>query len=290
MTSRPILLVALVSLLARARLPARTASRRLRKRLHHARCARHRGRTWTATAASRARTAGKTGTATAASTRCGWRASRTGARRPGVHDELEAVAVVFDDGDAARRHRRGRRGGPVAHASCESVRAAHQQRLGLDYLLVHSTHNHQGPDTQGIWGARYLSERRRRRLHGDAARAHGRGARGGGGRARAGAARGRRDHRARPAHRHRGHARPAGDRRRHPRGAAARGGRPRRARHARQLRQPRRAALGPQLPAHRRHRRLRAARARARARLRRRRCTSPGSAAPRSGSPATSAG
>ncbi len=74
----------------------------------------------------------------------------------GVHDELEAVAAVFDDGQT--------RVGIVAadvvglsHGFVESVRAAHQQKLGLDYLVVHSTHNHQGPDTQGIWGSGYLN-------------------------------------------------------------------------------------------------------------------------------------
>ena len=73
----------------------------------------------------------------------------------GVHDELEAVAAVFEDGEE--------RVGIVAvdvvglsHSFVESVRAAHAERLGLDYLLVHSTHNHNGPDTQGIWGGSYL--------------------------------------------------------------------------------------------------------------------------------------
>ena len=73
----------------------------------------------------------------------------------GVHDELEAVAAVFDDGAL----RVGIVAADVVGLSrtfVESVRAAHQQRLGLDYLLVHSTHNHQGPDTQGIWGSSYL--------------------------------------------------------------------------------------------------------------------------------------
>ena len=73
----------------------------------------------------------------------------------GVHDELEAVAAVLDDGAL--------RVGIVAvdvvglsHGYVESVRRAHAERLGLDYLLVHSTHNHNGPDTQGIWGSSYL--------------------------------------------------------------------------------------------------------------------------------------
>ena len=69
----------------------------------------------------------------------------------GVHDELEAVAVVFDDGAT--------RVGIVAadvvglsHSFVERVRAVYAQELGLDYVLVHATHNHQGPDTQGLWG------------------------------------------------------------------------------------------------------------------------------------------
>jgi hypothetical protein len=73
----------------------------------------------------------------------------------GVHDELEAVAAVFDDGAL--------RVGIVAadlvglsHGFVKSVRRAHAARLGLDYLVVHSTHNHNGPDTQGIWGSSYL--------------------------------------------------------------------------------------------------------------------------------------
>ncbi len=69
----------------------------------------------------------------------------------GVHDELLAVAAVFDDGET--------RVGIVtadvvglSHSFVESVRAAHAKALALDYLLVHATHNHQGPDTQGLWG------------------------------------------------------------------------------------------------------------------------------------------
>jgi len=69
----------------------------------------------------------------------------------GVADELEAVAVVFDDGAT--------RVGIVAadvvglsHSFVEKVRDVYAEELGLDYLLVHATHNHQGPDTQGIWG------------------------------------------------------------------------------------------------------------------------------------------
>ncbi len=69
----------------------------------------------------------------------------------GVHDDLEAVAAVFEDGEM--------RVGIVAadvvglsHTFVLSVREAFSEPLGLDYLLVHSTHNHNGPDTQGLWG------------------------------------------------------------------------------------------------------------------------------------------
>ena len=73
----------------------------------------------------------------------------------GVKDELEAVAAVFDDGET----RVGIVAADVVGLSrtfVESVREAHAERLGLDYVLVHSTHNHNGPDTQGIWGGSYL--------------------------------------------------------------------------------------------------------------------------------------
>ena len=207
----------------------------------------------------------------------------------GVHDELEAVAAVFDDGTL--------RVGIVAadvvglsRSFVESVRAAHQQKArprlparALDPQPPGPRHaGHLGrratspaASTTPTWRscARAWARRSRRRWPGSRRRG----------------SRSPRSPGATGASARR-HARPAGDRRRHPRGGAARGGRPGRARHARELRQPRRAALGPQLPAHRRHRRLRAARPRARARLRRRRCSGPGSAAPRSGSPATSAG
>jgi hypothetical protein len=69
----------------------------------------------------------------------------------GVHDELEAIAVVFDDG----RTRIGMVSVDViglSHSFVEKVRSVYAKELGLDFLLVHATHNHQGPDTQGIWG------------------------------------------------------------------------------------------------------------------------------------------
>lgn len=67
----------------------------------------------------------------------------------GVHDPLEARAVVLKQGQEK-----------IAlvsvdligffHPQVESVR----QRLpGFSYVLVSSTHNHEGPDTLGLWGA-----------------------------------------------------------------------------------------------------------------------------------------
>jgi hypothetical protein len=70
----------------------------------------------------------------------------------GVHDPLKARAVVF-------RHDKKK----IAvvsvdlvgffHANVERVR----KRLpGFSYVVVSSTHNHEGPDTLGLWGASFL--------------------------------------------------------------------------------------------------------------------------------------
>ncbi len=75
----------------------------------------------------------------------------------GIHDPLESVAAVFDDGQT--------RVGIVtadvvglSHGFADALRASVRGELGLDYLLVHATHNHEGPDTQGLWGpARFTS-------------------------------------------------------------------------------------------------------------------------------------
>lgn len=74
----------------------------------------------------------------------------------GAHDDLLAVAAVFDDGVT--------RVGLVAadvvglsHGFVRALRGAVPASLGIDYLLVHATHNHQGPDTQGLWGESLFS-------------------------------------------------------------------------------------------------------------------------------------
>ena len=37
-----------------------------------------------------------------------------------------------------------------------SVREDVPEEWGLDYIMVHATHNHEGPDTQGLWGPGFL--------------------------------------------------------------------------------------------------------------------------------------
>ena len=75
-------------------------------------------------------------------------ASGTNRKATGVHDPLKARAVVL-------RHGKEK----VAlvsidlvgffHANVQKVR---EQLAGFTYVLVSSTHNHEGPDTLGLWG------------------------------------------------------------------------------------------------------------------------------------------
>ena len=74
----------------------------------------------------------------------------------GVKDNIMAVAVVIDDGK--------NRVGIVTTDTIGlmrkfvlSVREAVPPEWGLDYLMVHATHNHEGPDTQGLWGPSFFS-------------------------------------------------------------------------------------------------------------------------------------
>ena len=65
-----------------------------------------------------------------------------------------AVAVVIDDGDSR-----------IAIVALDTiglmrkfvldVRQSVPAAWGIDYLMVHATHNHEGPDTQGLWGRDY---------------------------------------------------------------------------------------------------------------------------------------
>jgi hypothetical protein len=66
----------------------------------------------------------------------------------GVHDPLVARAVVFAHG-----------GRKLAMVSVDvvglfqaTVERARARLAGFDYVLVSSTHNHEGPDTLGLWG------------------------------------------------------------------------------------------------------------------------------------------
>jgi hypothetical protein len=66
----------------------------------------------------------------------------------GIHDRLKARAVVLGDGKTK-----------LALVSVDLVGFFHgsvlnvrKQLSGFDYVLVSSTHNHEGPDTLGLWG------------------------------------------------------------------------------------------------------------------------------------------
>jgi hypothetical protein len=66
-----------------------------------------------------------------------------------VHDPIMARAVVMADGDEK-----------VAFVSVDviglflpSVERVREKLTGFKYVLVSATHNHDGPDTLGLWGA-----------------------------------------------------------------------------------------------------------------------------------------
>ena len=66
----------------------------------------------------------------------------------GVHDPLKARAVVLRHGDrkiAGCQSRRGRLLSAAGRRPCAPAQ-------GFTYVLVSSTHNHEGPDTMGLWG------------------------------------------------------------------------------------------------------------------------------------------
>jgi hypothetical protein len=65
-----------------------------------------------------------------------------------VHDRLKARAVVLRDGDRKIALACVDLVG-LFHASVKQVR---RQLPGFAYVLVSSTHNHEGPDTLGLWG------------------------------------------------------------------------------------------------------------------------------------------
>ena len=73
----------------------------------------------------------------------------------GVKDDLMAVTAVIDDGQT--------RIGIISADTIGlmrkfvlNVREDVPAEWGLDYIMVHATHNHEGPDTQGLWGPSFL--------------------------------------------------------------------------------------------------------------------------------------
>ena len=72
-----------------------------------------------------------------------------------VKDDLMVVTAVIDDGHT--------RIGIISADTIGlmrkfvlSVREDVPTEWGLDYIMVHATHNHEGPDTQGLWGPGFL--------------------------------------------------------------------------------------------------------------------------------------
>ncbi|MEZ5288744.1 MAG: hypothetical protein R2712_28870 [Vicinamibacterales bacterium] len=69
----------------------------------------------------------------------------------GIHDDLEAVALVIDDGE----HRLGIVAVDaigVFHDQVVAIRARVPASARLDYVVVAATHDHSAPDLMGIWG------------------------------------------------------------------------------------------------------------------------------------------
>lgn len=74
----------------------------------------------------------------------------------GVHDDLWARGVVLDSGE--------KRIALVTldfvgyfHNEVETIRSLVDPSLGFDSITVTSTHNHEGPDTMGLWGPNELT-------------------------------------------------------------------------------------------------------------------------------------
>lgn len=68
-----------------------------------------------------------------------------------VHDDLFASAVALSNGE--------KKGVMVAldaigfmHNDIQDIRSSVQKELGLDFVIISSTHNHEAPDLIGIWG------------------------------------------------------------------------------------------------------------------------------------------
>lgn len=69
-------------------------------------------------------------------------------RATGVHDPLYVRAVVFRDGD----QKIAMLTADVVGLFYGTTKTIREKLDGFSYVLVSSTHNHEGPDTMGIWG------------------------------------------------------------------------------------------------------------------------------------------
>jgi len=81
-----------------------------------------------------------------------------GAGRPatGVHDDLWARTVVFDNGQTRLAITAVDLIGFFYHDVID-VRLSLPAEWGVDHLIIASTHNHNGPDTMGLWGRTQFS-------------------------------------------------------------------------------------------------------------------------------------
>lgn len=70
-----------------------------------------------------------------------------------VHDPIMARAVVLSDGT----RKLGFVCVDVVGQFLPSVENVRKQLPGFEYVLVSSTHNHEGPDTLGLWGPNFLA-------------------------------------------------------------------------------------------------------------------------------------
>jgi hypothetical protein len=71
-----------------------------------------------------------------------------GRRAEGVHDPLMARCVVLGDGT----HRMAWVSVDVVGLQYPTVERIRAKLAGFQYVMVSSTHNHEGPDVIGLWG------------------------------------------------------------------------------------------------------------------------------------------
>ena len=69
-------------------------------------------------------------------------------RATGVHDPLYATALVLGDG----QRQMALVSVDLVGLQYPDVQRIRKKLVGFDYVLVSSTHNHEGPDVIGIWG------------------------------------------------------------------------------------------------------------------------------------------